>query len=366
MGKSCIVLRFVRGQFDPKSKARYLPTAAVIRAARRASEQRTKLRLRWGIWQVTVGAAFLAQTVALPDGCTVKFEIWDTAGQARAPSAPPPRPASETSGSLGQAEGVSGGRWQERYASLAPLYYRGASAAAVVYDITNGACTRTRSPNGCAADPMPLAAAASAAYAAPAAAAATTAAASPTPLQLLRRPAGCCCSCCCCSCCCCCCCYCCCCCFCCCVRRGAVRAAHGSCGRRQLPQGGRLGQGASEACCARHRNCTRGKQGPTLRRPPQLLSRPPQLLGRAPQRLSCPPCPAALRSTAPLKPRSIPRTAEAVRRARAEAAPAGAAAGLRREAGSTARRGGRLRRERRPRILPGDERQDCGRRERAV
>lgn len=27
---------------------------------------------------------------------------------------------------------------QERYASLAPLYYRGASAAAVVYDITSG------------------------------------------------------------------------------------------------------------------------------------------------------------------------------------------------------------------------------------
>ena len=26
---------------------------------------------------------------------------------------------------------------QERYASLAPLYYRGASAAAVVYDITD-------------------------------------------------------------------------------------------------------------------------------------------------------------------------------------------------------------------------------------
>mmetsp|Transcript_21392 Transcript_21392/g.53105 ORF Transcript_21392/g.53105 Transcript_21392/m.53105 type:complete len:235 (-) Transcript_21392:1659-2363(-) len=75
VGKSCIVLRFVRGQFDSNSK-------------------------------VTVGAAFLSQTVALPDSTTVKFEIWDTAGQ-------------------------------ERYASLAPLYYRGASAAAVVYDITS-------------------------------------------------------------------------------------------------------------------------------------------------------------------------------------------------------------------------------------
>ena len=75
VGKSCLVLRFVRGQFDPSSK-------------------------------VTVGAAFMSHPVALPDSSTVKFEIWDTAGQ-------------------------------ERYASLAPLYYRGASAAAIVYDITN-------------------------------------------------------------------------------------------------------------------------------------------------------------------------------------------------------------------------------------
>mmetsp|Transcript_19308 Transcript_19308/g.23056 ORF Transcript_19308/g.23056 Transcript_19308/m.23056 type:complete len:213 (+) Transcript_19308:136-774(+) len=75
VGKSCIVLRFVRGQFDPASK-------------------------------VTIGASFLSQTVSLQDSTTVKFEIWDTAGQ-------------------------------ERYASLAPLYYRGASAATVVYDITS-------------------------------------------------------------------------------------------------------------------------------------------------------------------------------------------------------------------------------------
>eukprot|EP00878_Enallax_costatus_P003497 GHUV01003710.1.p1 GENE.GHUV01003710.1~~GHUV01003710.1.p1 ORF type:complete len:219 (+),score=51.34 GHUV01003710.1:163-819(+) len=75
VGKSCLVLRYVRGQFDPNSK-------------------------------ITVGAAFMSHNVLLPDGKSLKFEIWDTAGQ-------------------------------ERYLSLAPLYYRGAHAAAVVYDITN-------------------------------------------------------------------------------------------------------------------------------------------------------------------------------------------------------------------------------------
>ncbi|KAI4302317.1 hypothetical protein MLD38_038078 [Melastoma candidum] len=75
VGKSCIVLRFVRGQFDPTSK-------------------------------VTIGASFLSQTIALLDSTTVKFEIWDTAGQ-------------------------------ERYAALAPLYYRGAAVAVIVYDITS-------------------------------------------------------------------------------------------------------------------------------------------------------------------------------------------------------------------------------------
>ncbi|CAN0910560.1 Ras-related protein RABF1 [Linum grandiflorum] len=75
VGKSCIVLRFVRDQFDPTSK-------------------------------VTIGASFLSQTLALQDSTTVKFEIWDTAGQ-------------------------------ERYAALAPLYYRGAAVAVIVYDITS-------------------------------------------------------------------------------------------------------------------------------------------------------------------------------------------------------------------------------------
>lgn len=74
VGKSSLVLRFVKGQFHEYQES-------------------------------TIGAAFLTQTVCLDD-TTVKFEIWDTAGQ-------------------------------ERYHSLAPMYYRGAQAAIVVYDITN-------------------------------------------------------------------------------------------------------------------------------------------------------------------------------------------------------------------------------------
>ncbi|XP_052757818.1 ras-related protein Rab-5B isoform X2 [Galleria mellonella] len=74
VGKSSLVLRFVKGQFHEYQES-------------------------------TIGAAFLTQTVCLDD-ITVKFEIWDTAGQ-------------------------------ERYHSLAPMYYRGAQAAIVVYDITN-------------------------------------------------------------------------------------------------------------------------------------------------------------------------------------------------------------------------------------
>ncbi|KAH9929720.1 ras family-domain-containing protein [Fomitopsis serialis] len=54
----------------------------------------------------TIGAAFLTQTVTLEDQTTVKFEIWDTAGQ-------------------------------ERY--KAPMYYRNANCAVVVYDITQSA-----------------------------------------------------------------------------------------------------------------------------------------------------------------------------------------------------------------------------------
>ncbi|KIP11736.1 hypothetical protein PHLGIDRAFT_21461 [Phlebiopsis gigantea 11061_1 CR5-6] len=75
VGKSSLVLRFVKDQFDDYRES-------------------------------TIGAAFLTQTVSLEDGTSVKFEIWDTAGQ-------------------------------ERY--KAPMYYRNANCAVVVYDITQSA-----------------------------------------------------------------------------------------------------------------------------------------------------------------------------------------------------------------------------------
>ena len=56
--------------------------------------------------QPTIGASFFARQVKLNDGSTVKYEIWDTAGQ-------------------------------DRYRTLAPMYYRGAAGAIVVYDITD-------------------------------------------------------------------------------------------------------------------------------------------------------------------------------------------------------------------------------------
>ena len=76
VGKSSIVHRFVKNTFDDMRES-------------------------------TIGAAFLTQSITLPETkTTIKFEIWDTAGQ-------------------------------ERYKSLAPMYYRNANAALCVYDITS-------------------------------------------------------------------------------------------------------------------------------------------------------------------------------------------------------------------------------------
>lgn len=45
VGKSCLVLRYVKGQFDASMR-------------------------------ITVGAAFVSHRVLLPDGNSIKFEIW--------------------------------------------------------------------------------------------------------------------------------------------------------------------------------------------------------------------------------------------------------------------------------------------------
>eukprot|EP00727_Mastigamoeba_balamuthi_P014119 m51a1_g933 putative ras-related protein rab-5c isoform x2 (136) ;mRNA; f:234787-236926 len=85
VGKSSLVLRFVKGQFLDYQES-------------------------------TIGAAFLTQTVCLND-TTVKFEIWDTAGQERyhslAPIAPSPTASCHASAMPGTAAAA---RWQCRCA----------------------------------------------------------------------------------------------------------------------------------------------------------------------------------------------------------------------------------------------------------
>lgn len=80
VGKTSLVVRYAKGTFNP-------------------------------FQEPTIGAAFVGQTIRLQEGGdnengnrTVQFKIWDTAGQ-------------------------------ERYHSLTPLYFRGAGAAILVFDI---------------------------------------------------------------------------------------------------------------------------------------------------------------------------------------------------------------------------------------
>eukprot|EP01121_Diplochlamys_sp_Union-15-3_P021017 TRINITY_DN838_c0_g1_i3.p1 TRINITY_DN838_c0_g1~~TRINITY_DN838_c0_g1_i3.p1 ORF type:complete len:195 (-),score=31.05 TRINITY_DN838_c0_g1_i3:27-611(-) len=72
VGKTSITLRFCRDTFQPGTEA-------------------------------TIGASFLTKMMNIKDR-SIKFEMWDTAGQ-------------------------------ERYRALAPMYYRNADAAVLVYDI---------------------------------------------------------------------------------------------------------------------------------------------------------------------------------------------------------------------------------------
>ena len=80
VGKSSLVLRFVTNSFKSYSES-------------------------------TIGASFMSKLITV-DNKPIKFQIWDTAGQ-------------------------------EKYHSLAPMYYRGAAAAIVVYDITRKSSFQT-------------------------------------------------------------------------------------------------------------------------------------------------------------------------------------------------------------------------------
>lgn len=95
VGKSSLVLRFVKGLFHEYQES-------------------------------TIGAAFLTQTVCIDD-TAVKFEIWDTAGQERFVYLILQIVSNFTHEHF----------YLHRYHSLAPMYYRGAQAAIVVYDIQN-------------------------------------------------------------------------------------------------------------------------------------------------------------------------------------------------------------------------------------
>ena len=79
-GKSSIVLRFVTNNFRQFSES-------------------------------TIGASYMSKLVVVDDKA-IKFQIWDTAGQ-------------------------------EKYHSLAPMYYRNAAAAVLVYDITKASTFKT-------------------------------------------------------------------------------------------------------------------------------------------------------------------------------------------------------------------------------
>ena len=76
VGKSSIVMRFVRDSFKSALES-------------------------------TIGASFMSKKISVDDQ-HFAFQIWDTAGQ-------------------------------EKYRSLAPMYYRGSAAAIIVYDISRGA-----------------------------------------------------------------------------------------------------------------------------------------------------------------------------------------------------------------------------------
>ena len=110
VGKSSLVLRFVQNSFKTFNES----TIGCVRAPRLLASgvsRRLPLRLLRCAHHASTprpcSASFMSKMI-LVGGKSIKYQIWDTAGQ-------------------------------EKYRSLAPMYYRGAAAAIIVYDITRQA-----------------------------------------------------------------------------------------------------------------------------------------------------------------------------------------------------------------------------------
>jgi GTPase SAR1 family protein len=89
----------------------------------------------------TIGASFIGKTLVV-DGVKTKLQIWDTAGQGMSIEIDRARACFDFSNLPNFRffffAGIFFSR-KERFRSLAPMYYRGARAAILVYDITSDA-----------------------------------------------------------------------------------------------------------------------------------------------------------------------------------------------------------------------------------
>lgn len=101
VGKSSLVLRFVTKHFRPFSES----TIGYVFVLLVSVCLSFSITFRRYVFDKKHSASFMSKMVMI-DGMAIKYQIWDTAGQ-------------------------------EKYRSLAPMYYRGAAAAIIVYDITS-------------------------------------------------------------------------------------------------------------------------------------------------------------------------------------------------------------------------------------
>lgn len=90
-------------EYTPKQKIVLLGDSGV---GKTCIAQRFATNTYTDLVEPTIGASFYARTISAPNGKTYQLELWDTAGQ-------------------------------ERYKSLIPMYYKGATAAIIVYDVTS-------------------------------------------------------------------------------------------------------------------------------------------------------------------------------------------------------------------------------------